>query len=59
VAGDTKTLPNDFIDETGFNITDKFRDYARPLIIGETPNQYMYGVPMYSKLNYQLEKKVL
>src|SRR6056297_2530302 len=55
VAGDTKTLPNDFIDETGFNITDKFRDYARPLIIGETPNQYMYGVPMYSKLNYQLE----
>ena len=59
VAGDTKTLPNDFIDETGFNITDKFRDYARPLIIGETPNQYMYGVPMYSKLKYQLEKKVL
>ncbi len=59
VAGETKTLPRDYIDESGFNITEKFRNYARPLIVGETPNQYMYGVPMYSKLKYQLEKKVL
>lgn len=59
VAGETKTLPNNFIDESGYNVTEKFRDYARPLIIGETPNQYMYGVPMYSKLKYKLEQKAL
>ena len=59
VAGETKTLPNDFIDESGFNVTQKFWQYARPLIIGETPNQYMYGVPMYAKLKYVLEQKVL
>ncbi|MFP4460973.1 MAG: 6-phosphofructokinase [Thermotogota bacterium] len=59
VAGETKTLPKDFIDETGYNVTDKFKNYARPLIIGETPNQYMYGVPLYSKLKYHLEKKML
>lgn len=59
VAGETKIMPKDYIDETGFNVTEKFRNYARPLIIGETPNQYMYGVPMYSKLKYKLEKKVL
>ncbi|MFW6262421.1 MAG: 6-phosphofructokinase [Thermotogota bacterium] len=59
VAGETKTLPDDFIDKTGYNVTDKFKNYARPLIIGETPNQYMYGVPLYSKLKYQLEKKML
>jgi 6-phosphofructokinase 1 len=59
VAGETKKMPKDYIDETGFNVTEKFKNYARPLIIGETPNQYMYGIPMYSKLQYQLEKKVL
>ncbi len=59
VAGGTKTLPADFIDETGYNVTEKFINYARPLIIGETPNQYMYGVPMYSKLKYCLEEKRL
>jgi len=59
VAGETKILPKDFIDESGYNVTEKFRNYARPLIIGETPNQYMYGVPMYTKLSYQLEKKLL
>src|SRR6056297_1249640 len=59
VAGETKTLPKDYIDESGFNVTEKFRSYARPLIIGETPNQYMYGIPMYSKLKYQLEQKIL
>jgi 6-phosphofructokinase 1 len=59
VAGETKKMPKDYIDETGFNVTEKFKNYARPLIIGETPNQYMYGIPMYSKLQYKLEKKIL
>lgn len=59
VAGKTKVLTADYIDETGFNVTQKFKDYARPLIIGESPNQYMYGVPVYSKLKYKLEEKKL
>ena len=36
VADKTKPLPDDFIDGTGFMVTQKFYDYMRPLV-GDLP----------------------
>lgn len=59
VAGETKELPSEYIDESGFNVTEGFKRYAQPLITGEAPNHYMYGIPVYAHLEYRMEDKKL
>lgn len=47
VANKIRTLPDEYINETENGITEKFRDYIMPLIIGETQTEYCCGLPKY------------
>ena len=40
VAGKTRTMPDEFISESGTNITDAFRMYLRPLLGSRMPDAY-------------------
>ncbi len=59
VANKEKFLPRDFIDEEGFHITKKCREYIEPLIRGEDYPLYVNGLPHYVKLKNQLVVKKL
>lgn len=59
VANVEKTMPRDFISEDGFGITQKCRDYMRPLIEGESYPPYHNGVPAYTRLSKTLVAKKL
>ena len=47
IANKIRTLPDDYINESGNGITEKCRDYIMPLIIGETQTEYFCGLPKY------------
>jgi 6-phosphofructokinase len=59
VANYEKHLPRDFISDDGFHITDKCREYIRPLITGECSPRYIHGLPDYVRLKCQLVAKKL
>ena len=48
VANKEKFMPRDFIDEEGFHITKKCREYIEPLIQGEDYPTYRNGLPDYA-----------
>lgn len=50
VANGTKTLPTEFISDDGFYVNGNYIAYALPLIQGEAPNLFLYGLPMYESL---------
>lgn len=50
IANQEKFMPRDFIDEDGFHITQKCRDYILPLIHGEDYPPYVDGLPNYIRL---------
>ncbi len=54
IANKEKEVPDEFIREDGYHITDKFREYATPLIAGEDYPPFKDGLPHYVRL-----KKVL
>ena len=54
VAAKVKEFPLEFITEQGNNLTEKYLEYALPLIQGESNLQYVNGLPKFSNL-----KKVL
>ncbi len=60
VANGEKKVPRDFINEAGNHITDKMRDYVRPLVMGEAPyNVGNDGLPVYVRLERKpVEKKL-
>lgn len=59
IANKEKFMPRDFIDNEGFHITQKCRDYIEPLIVGEDFPPFVNGLPDYVKLNYvKLPKKL-
>jgi 6-phosphofructokinase 1 len=60
VANGEKKVPRDFINEAGNHITDKMRDYVRPLVMGEAPvNIGNDGLPVYVRLDRKpVEKKL-
>ncbi|MBU1145244.1 MAG: 6-phosphofructokinase, partial [Firmicutes bacterium] len=49
-ANQEKTVPLDMINKEGNGITDKFLEYALPLIQGENPPQYKDGIQQFSKM---------
>ena len=49
MADATKMLPRDFYNE--YTITEKFFDYALPLIQGEPELPYKNGLPSYKLLD--------
>ena len=51
VANGVKVVPPEFIDSIGFGVTDAFRAYATPLILGEAPLDIAQdGLPLYARL---------
>lgn len=50
VANQEKKMPLDFISEDGMHITDKCRQYLKPLIQGEDYPPYVDGLPDYITL---------
>ena len=59
VANVEKKLPQDFISDDGFGITDKCRRYLAPLILGEDYPPYKTGLPNYVRLkNVAVPKKL-
>ena len=47
VANIEKMMPNNYISEDGFSITDSCREYLLPLIEGENYPPYNKGLPKY------------
>nr|VFK54745.1 MAG: pyrophosphate-dependent phosphofructokinase [Candidatus Kentron sp. TUN]VFK55226.1 MAG: pyrophosphate-dependent phosphofructokinase [Candidatus Kentron sp. TUN]VFK58670.1 MAG: pyrophosphate-dependent phosphofructokinase [Candidatus Kentron sp. TUN] len=59
VANVEKMMPDDFISEDGFGITEKCRRYLQPLIMGEDYPPYKNGLPDYISLkNISVAKKL-
>ncbi|SEP30829.1 6-phosphofructokinase [Nitrosovibrio sp. Nv6] len=59
VANVEKMMPENFISEDGFGITDKCREYLAPLIQGEDYPPYTDGLPNYVRLkNVAVAKKL-
>jgi 6-phosphofructokinase len=59
VANQEKKMPRDFISDDGFFITEKCREYIKPLIQGEAYPPYKDGLPDYVALQNKLIAKVL
>ncbi|MGB2819676.1 MAG: 6-phosphofructokinase [Phycisphaerae bacterium] len=58
VANGEKKLPPEYIDETGFGVTEAFRAYATPLILGEAEIEIGEdGLPVYARLAKVLVEK--
>ncbi|WP_133501368.1 6-phosphofructokinase [Cognatilysobacter terrigena] len=52
IANHERTMPDDFIREDGYGITDAARRYLEPLIRGEAPPPYgRDGVPKYARID--------
>lgn len=59
VANQEKPMPDSFISEDGFGITQQARDYLSPLIQGEDYPPYVNGLPDIARFNFRLIKKKL
>lgn len=59
VANVEKTLPKQYIHESGLHITDDYRQYLAPLIAGEDYPPYVNGLPDYVRLQNKLVEKKL
>ncbi len=59
VANVEKMMPNDFISEDGFGITEACRRYLSPLIEGEDYPPYENGLPKYVTLKNNPVEKIL
>ena len=59
VANIEQKMPEDYISDDGFFITDKCRTYMAPLIEGEDYPPFVNGVPNYVRLKKHKIKKVL
>lgn len=47
IANEAKSIPRDWINEAGNDITQKLYDYMAPLIVGEPKINYENGIPIY------------
>jgi 6-phosphofructokinase 1 len=59
IANREKKMPRDFITSDGFHITQKCRNYLKPLIEGEAYPPYQGGLPAYVRLTNVAVKKKL
>lgn len=59
VANQEKTVPDNFIDQSGMVITEQGKSYLRPLIVGESPPPYTAGLPSYGYCQQPLMAQVL
>ena len=54
IANEAKSVPVEWINETGNDVTNEMIDYLRPLIIGEVSLQYKDGLPVYLPVDHLL-----
>ena len=54
IANKEKMLPDEYITDDGYNITDAFRTYCEPLIEGEAYPPFTGGLPDYVRLKKEL-----
>jgi len=59
VANVEKMMPNEYITEDGFGITEACKQYLYPLIEGESYPPYKNGMPQYATVNQQVVAKKL
>ena len=59
IANQEKLLPDSYISADGFDITEDFAIYCRPLIEGEDYPPFSAGIPQYGQLKKQLIPKKL
>ena len=52
IANEVKSVPRNFINEAGNNVTQEMIDYLSPLIIGESEVEYENGLPKYLTLEH-------
>ena len=52
IANEAKSIPRDWINEAGNDITDRLLTYLKPLIIGEPTVEYENGLPVYLPVNH-------
>ena len=50
VAGKTRTMPDDFINEEGNGVTEKFSNYCRPLMGSGFPESHRLRAPHVPKI---------
>lgn len=53
VANVAKTVPDDYINERGNFVTDKFVEYVKPLVEGEITPDYENGIPKFLVLGME------
>jgi len=54
IANKEKKVPDEYITDDGYHITDDFRTYCQPLIEGEDFPPFQNGLPDYVRLNKNL-----
>ena len=47
IANKVKSVPREFINEQGNNVTDECLSYIMPLIEGETHPEFAHGLPVH------------
>ena len=52
IANEVKSVPRNFINEAGNNVTQEMIDYLSPLIMGESEVEYENGLPKYLTLEH-------
>lgn len=57
IANEAKSVPREWINEEGNDITSELYDYLRPLIQGEVNIQYENGIPSYMNVSHLKGKK--
>lgn len=50
IANEVRSVPHDFINTSGNNVTEKMAEYLRPLIVGQPNLTYENGMPVYLPL---------
>ena len=57
IANEAKSIPRNWINERGNDITDKLYSYMAPLIVGEPSIKYANGLPVYLPVDH-LDKDI-
>ena len=57
IANEAKSVPREWINEEGNDITSELYEYLRPLIQGEVNIQYENGIPSYMNVSHLKGKK--
>lgn len=52
IANEAKTVPTEWINSRGNDVTEEFISYARPLILGEVSLTYENGIPVYMDVSH-------